>query len=69
MAVGVVLSFFQIFTSGLIGLIPAIVGAALAAYFFVCIYSLYEETKNNSTPNIQTTFQTTTNDYQKPQVY
>jgi hypothetical protein len=45
MAVGVVLSLLQIFTSGWSGLGFAILQAVIQAYFFICIYSLYQSIK------------------------
>lgn len=45
MAMGVVISFIQIFTIGTSGIAGAIIGAIFSAYFFICIYSLYEKIK------------------------
>lgn len=45
MAIGVVMSFLQIFTGGVSAIASAIVGAIVSAYFFICIYSLYEKVK------------------------
>jgi hypothetical protein len=42
MIIGLVLSFLQIFTIGAAGIASAIIGAIIAAYFFICIYSLYK---------------------------
>jgi prepilin signal peptidase PulO-like enzyme (type II secretory pathway) len=53
MAVGVVLSLLQIVTSGWAGLATAIIQAVIQAYFFICIYSLYQMIKGdggNATP-------------------
>lgn len=45
MAVGVILSFLQIFMVGLAGIGGAIFWAIVSAYIFICIYSLYEMLK------------------------
>jgi hypothetical protein len=44
-AIGVVLSFLQIVTAGTAGIAGAIISAIIAAYFFICIYSLYQLVK------------------------
>lgn len=45
MAIGIVMSFIQMFTAGLAGLPFAIVAAVFSVYFFICVYSLYDEMK------------------------
>lgn len=45
MAIGVILSFFQIITIGVAGIAGAIIGAIIGVYFFICIYSLSEMVK------------------------
>jgi len=47
MGVGVVLSFLQIFTSvySFQAISQAVISAAVSAYLFICIYSLYEKVK------------------------
>jgi len=45
MAIGVVMSFLQIFTIGVNAIASAIIGSIISAYFFICIYSLYEKVK------------------------
>jgi hypothetical protein len=48
MGIGVVLSFLQIVTIGTQGIVGAILSAVVSAYFFICIYSLYQATKQGS---------------------
>lgn len=45
MAIGVIISFLQIIPSGLAGVFGAIFWALVYAYFFICIYSLYQLVK------------------------
>lgn len=45
MAIGVILSFLQILTTSIYTILGAIFSAAIAVYFFICIYSLYESVK------------------------
>ena len=49
MGIGVILSFLQIVTVGVPGIASAIISAMIAAYFFICIYSLYESVKSGAT--------------------
>lgn len=46
MAIGVILQFLQVLTAGWALLASALLFACLSAYFFLCIYSLYSEIKN-----------------------
>jgi apolipoprotein N-acyltransferase len=46
MAIGVIISFIQLFSVGIAGLAFAILMAALDLYFFICIYSLYDLLRN-----------------------
>ncbi|CRL01549.1 CLUMA_CG014273, isoform A [Clunio marinus] len=48
MGVGVIVSFFQIFQLGVVFLVPTILSAVVAVYFFICVYSLYKRLKNES---------------------
>jgi hypothetical protein len=46
MAVGVILQFIQVLTAGWATFINALFFACLSAYFFICIYSLYDLIRN-----------------------
>jgi hypothetical protein len=42
MAIGVIISFVQIFQLNILFLVPSALAAVCSIYFFVCVYSLYE---------------------------
>lgn len=44
--IGVFVSFVQMFSIGLLGLPIAISAAVVNIYIFICVYSLYDETRN-----------------------
>lgn len=46
MAIGVILSFIQIFTIGYGGIFLALFSAAINLYVFICVYSLYDKFRN-----------------------
>jgi hypothetical protein len=46
MAIGVIISFINVITAGWAGLAGAILSAIIEAYFFICIYSLYDLVKS-----------------------
>lgn len=48
-AIGVFLSFLQILTVGLSGVGIALITAGIEAYFFLCIYSLYNKFRSDRT--------------------
>ena len=52
MGIGVVLSFLQIVAFGVAGIASAIISAIIAAYFFICIYSLRESVKGGATGTV-----------------
>lgn len=50
LGIGVVMSFLQLFTVKYATGIPsAIVGVIISAYFFICVYSLYDKLKAEKT--------------------
>lgn len=48
MGIGVILNIVQIFTVGSSGIASAVLSAILYAYFFVCIFSLYQKIKREN---------------------
>jgi hypothetical protein len=46
MAVGVFLQFIQVLTAGWATFFSALFFACLSAYFFICVYSLYDLIRN-----------------------
>lgn len=45
--IGILVSFVQMFSIGLIGLPIALSAAVVNVYIFICIYSLYDEIRND----------------------